>query len=204
MISILCLGDSLTDCGRLYTSSGLGDGYVKLLTDRQKEKNLHWNLKNRGNDGFTILRLLGYLPQIERDFPADLVTILIGINDVAMLMEQKNRSLSPFFKNYRALLDTITPKTKKILLMEPFLFPEPAEFKTWFPLLEEMNAGIRDLAEEYNCRFVPLQSFFLTSARQYGISALTIDGVHLTDRGQMLLTNVLFSVLQDLLKDCEP
>ena len=96
-----------------------------------------------------------------------------------------------FFEKYEQLLQILRFSTKEILLMEPFLFPYPAEFSTWEPERIRMSEGIRLLAEQYHCSFLPLQDLLLSAAEKEGFSAITLDGVHLTRRGQELLTEQL-------------
>lgn len=205
MACILCLGDSLTDCGRLFTSSGLGNGYVRLLDQRQKEKNLGWKILNRGNDGFTVMRLIDSISYIPGDFSIDLITILIGINDIALMMntcrsgEEQDRLMNRFCGNYRRLLETARRLSGKLLLMEPFLFPHPQEYLTWFPRLREMSAEIGFLAEKYDCCYLKLQEFLNSRAEASGIAAVTEDGVHLTLRGHEFLADALFPAIQKLL-----
>lgn len=205
MIHILCLGDSITDCGRLFTHSGLGNGYAELLDRMQKKKNLGWKLLNRGNDGFTVMRLADSFSSFIPDFPIDLITILIGINDIALIMntcrntEEQDRLMKRFRENYIRLLEIARKITGNILLMEPFLFPCPQEYRNWFPRLREMSGEISFLAEEYGCTYLKLQEFFSSCSETYGISAITEDGVHLTQKGHELLAGLLFPAVFELL-----
>ncbi len=205
MIHILCLGDSITDCGRLFSPSGLGNGYAELLDRMQKEKNLGWKLLNRGNDGFTVMRLADSFSSFIPDSPINLITILIGINDIALIMntcrstEEQDKLMKRFRENYIRLLKTAKGITGNILLMEPFLFPCPQEYLTWFPRLREMSAEIGSLAEEYGCAYLKLQEFFSSCSETYGVGAITEDGVHLTPKGHELLAGRLFPAILKLL-----
>ena len=79
MANLLCLGDSITDCGRFFSDSPLGDGYVRILSEKLKSAGMDYKITNCGVDGFTVARLLenarNYL-----SIGGDIITILIGIN----------------------------------------------------------------------------------------------------------------------------
>ena len=53
MTRILCLGDSITDCGRLFSADPLGKGYVKQLSCLLHNTDPRFSIENRGIDGFT-------------------------------------------------------------------------------------------------------------------------------------------------------
>ena len=59
---MICLGDSITDCGRVFDEASLGDGYVNRLSQRLLEDGFDWDVVNCGMDGFTVSRLLAYVP----------------------------------------------------------------------------------------------------------------------------------------------
>ena len=55
---ITCLGDSITDCEHCFCPDSMGNGYVKLLSERLFNEGFDCQVRNRGTDGFTIQRLL--------------------------------------------------------------------------------------------------------------------------------------------------
>lgn len=197
MTHILCIGDSITDCGRLFINPPYGNGYVAMLFDSFTSKGIDFQITNCGVDGFTVARLLmnaetRYLP-----LQADIITILIGINDIGLMMNtnrtpaQRDAMMENFFRNYEHLLQKLSAYGPHIILMEPFLFPYPAEYRTWFPYLHTMSQGISALAEKYHIPYILLHDRLNDEARKYGLDFLTVDGIHLTSQGHRLLAEEL-------------
>ena len=58
MTHLLCLGDSITDCGRLFSPDPLGNGYVKQLSILLQDAGRYFSIENKGIDGFTLEKLL--------------------------------------------------------------------------------------------------------------------------------------------------
>ena len=62
MTRLLCLGDSITDCGRLFSGYPLGNGYVKLLSNLMHNTDRHFSTENKGIDGWNW-RICRRVPQ---------------------------------------------------------------------------------------------------------------------------------------------
>lgn len=196
-MKILCLGDSLTDCNRLFSEDPLGDGYVSILSHCSENQIQKYRFINRGVDGFTVSRLLDLSRSQYLSLQPDRITILIGINDISLMLNtnrteaQRQALMDQFCKNYEQLIRTLRIATKEIVLMEPFVFPYPAEFRLWEPYVKTMSERIAALTEKYNLTFLPLQETLSEAAGIYGFPAITIDGVHLTEKGHAILTEQL-------------
>lgn len=204
MKRILCLGDSITDCGRFFSSSPLGDGYVNLLSHMLTSAGFPHEMINFGIDGFTVARLL----ENAESYAArrgDIITILIGINDIGLMMntcrtpEQQVEMMQDFSRHYSELLTILSNSSGSILLMEPFIFPWPAEYRNWIPHVETMSGEIRALAEKYGLPYIPLHQALNDQARRYGLDMITLDGIHLTPQGHELLAQKLFCALRNKL-----
>lgn len=194
----LFLGDSITDCGRNFTSDGLGTGYVKFLSQNLPQ----WNMVNRGTDGFTLSRLLAQAEPACRQYTPSVISVLIGINDVGLMMNtcrtpgQQQEMLDTFAQNYQRLLCLLLSfHPEKLLLLEPFLFPWPLEYRTWFPLAEQISMRIQQISGQHQVLFLPLWKTFLEFAEKKGMDHVTPDGIHLTDQGQKYLADLLESAL---------
>lgn len=204
MNRLLCLGDSITDCGRLFFQPPLGNGYVQMLSEKLASLGKNWQITNCGVDGFTLSRLLENVDQRYLPLQPDIITILIGINDVALMMNtrrtasQQTEMLRTFLQNYEKLLQLLQAPGRCLVLMKPFIFPFPAEFQTWQPHVEAMSEGIAALAERFRLPCLSLQPLFDQSAQKYGLDFVTTDGVHLTMEGQKILTEALYSILCQL------
>ncbi|MDO4273785.1 MAG: GDSL-type esterase/lipase family protein [Eubacteriales bacterium] len=113
MTHLLCLGDSITDCGRILGHPPLGNGYVYKLRKKLNTLNNDWNITNCGVDGFTVSRLLTGLRQGTIPYNADIISILIGINDIGLMMntgrnaEQQHMMHKKFLSDYESLLITL-------------------------------------------------------------------------------------------------
>ena len=152
MTILTCLGDSITDCEHCFSRDFLGNGYVKMLSDCLKRDGSDYQVRNYGTDGFTINRLLQRI-QGDSDFTSDIITILIGINDIGLIMNtdrtpfQQRNMLFSFYKCYAALITILAKSNSRIILMEPFLFPWPACYRTWLPFRQKISQMIHQLSD---------------------------------------------------------
>lgn len=105
MSHLLCLGDSITDCGRLFSTDPLGNGYVKILSELFHETGHKFSIENKGIDGFTLERLFSNTDSWLRESDPDIITVLIGINDIGIMMNTR-RSAS----QQEALMEKFTTR----------------------------------------------------------------------------------------------
>ena len=205
MTILTCLGDSITDCDHCFSDDFLGNGYVKILHDRFWAAGTDCQVRNYGTDGFTINRLLQRV-QCDSSMAGDIITILIGINDVGMIMntgrtpEQQYKLLLSFQEHYKETLTILTKSTSHVILIEPFLFSWPAFYRTWLPFRQEISEIIKKLASEFQLPYLALHQELNEEARRYGYSAITTDGVHLTVQGQEFLADKLYPLLMPYIK----
>lgn len=215
-MQIICLGDSITDCGHLLDDFPLGNGYVQMLAEMfQKEipgrrpnsysdnsRSFLSNtvqIKNYGFDGFTISRVLDNIRQHRISLHrSPVVTLLIGINDIGLMMNtnrtasQQKQMMAEFSEHYDELLKLLIADARQVILMEPFIFPHPEEYQTWIPHVRTMSDLIQNLAAKYRLPFVPLHDDLNKIAAEQGFDAITIDGIHLTAHGHELLARKLY------------
>ena len=191
MKTYLFLGDSITDCNHYFDPDGLGFGYVRKIAEALEASGHPCQIINKGNDGFTASSVSRLWKNFCRELSPDFITILIGINDLSVILENHltlSAALSDFYERYAALLDEIRQRIScPILLMEPFIFPYPAEYSTWEPPLKEMRKRIQQLAQDRNAAFLPLSDLLVEAAKTQGYPAITTDGIHLTDAGHQLI-----------------
>lgn len=203
MKHLLCLGDSITDSNRLWENYPLGNGYVSMLSRKFHQNHINMQITNCGTDGFTLSRLLEKAPQQYASYNADIITILIGINDIGLMMNtrrsflQKRKMMESFMHNYEELLNILSSGAHSpyIILMEPFIFPYPEELKLWIPYVQEMGQEIRSLAQKLNHPFLPLQKELNQKTESTGYSSVTTDGVHLTTLGHEIISDKLMPLL---------
>lgn len=204
MKKLLCLGDSITDCGRLFFHPPLGNGYVQLLSQKLSAGHKSLNIINCGVDGFTLTRLLEQTYSHYLPLEPDIITVLIGINDIGLMMNtrrtplQQKELLQSFLRKYEELLQRLLTATPQIILMEPFIFPWPAEFQLWQSHVQLMSRGIADLAAKFHLPYIQLQDTLDQEAQKYGLDMLTTDGIHLTLHGHEILADSLFEFLSHI------
>ena len=191
MKTLLFLGDSITDCNHYFDPENLGYGYVRMIEKQINTPDKNYQVQNFGNDGFTVPALRRLWQRKGLNLKPDFITILIGINDLAVI---KNTGITPsvglaqFREQYQALIEDIRLMTDcPILLMEPFIFPHPAEYATWETELHQMNKFIHQLAVDNGLFFLPLWEDLLSAAKKDGFSEITMDGIHLTAEGHKIL-----------------
>lgn len=202
MPHLLCLGDSITDCGRLFSSDPLGNGYVKILSGLLHDTGYNFSIENKGIDGFTLERLLSNTDSWLNGSDPDIITVLIGINDIGIMMNTRRSSaqqdalMKKFTIRYELLAKKLSgtgSRNRKLFFMEPFVFPWPRYYASWLPLLSQMSGHIRKISQDHGAVFVPLQNDLDREAKHSGISAMTIDGIHLTPQGHQILAEKLYT-----------
>lgn len=188
MKQLLFLGDSITDAGHLFEPGNLGYGYVRCLAEQLPI----CALCNRGHDGFTTEALWRMLQRDSVEKNWDVITLLIGVNDIPVsLYANRNRIPEEFSFYYDHILHLLSERTDAhLVLAEPFLFDSPAQYLTWEPYLLEESLLIRRLAAKYDAIFLPLHQEFRREAARLGTASLTTDGIHLTDMGSRTLARL--------------
>ena len=185
---IVFIGDSITDANHNYSEDSLGEGYVKQIADELRLSYPHVEILNRGHDGFTVFSLWKFLDHDCISKEPDIVSILIGSNDVSIKMSTgKTLEEQGFREYYEKILKKIRQKTDaKIICLGPFIFPHPLEFKNWIPDMKKAEAMIRMAAEKYDAVFIPLHDA-LNDAVAGDYDKITTDGTHLTTEGARIV-----------------
>ncbi|QTJ42877.1 SGNH/GDSL hydrolase family protein [Dolosigranulum pigrum] len=185
---VLFIGDSITDVGRNRSDEGaLGQGYphlvaAQLLTD-QPTKNFQFY--NRGIGGDTLDDLVHRWERDCLELNPDVISILIGINDIWEGNIQTQEDLDHFEEQYRYLLKTLYQRTDaRVVLMEPYVVPYKKDRHQWRPMLDVIINIIRKLARDYQTDFIPLDGLINAVAMRDGLTYYTEeDGVHPTLAG---------------------
>jgi lysophospholipase L1-like esterase len=184
--TIVFAGDSVTDCGRRDDPELLGDGYVRNLFDDLGPQRPR--IVNVGISGNRAVDLEARWPTDVLAHQADLVSVLIGINDTWRRYDGDDpTSTEDFEASYRALLE---PLQAKLVLIEPFLLAVKDEQLTWREDLDPKIEVVRRLAAEYDAILVPADVEFTRQAALVGATTLADDGVHPTAAGHRLLADL--------------
>lgn len=197
-MKLLFLGDSIVDAGRLTEEcrDGLGFGFVAELARMLGNR---YSLINKGHNGFTVGDVGRSLRRDCLGENPELVTILVGVNNIPMYYYENPEVLPGTFRQeYEEILRRLRQKNPdvQLMLMESFVFREPAEYQTWRPLLQQESQVVRELADQYQAVFVPLQEILDEGAAKYGICEMTTDGIHLTERGNRMAAEQWYQFFQ--------
>lgn len=202
MKTLLFLGDSITDCYHNYDTDGLGEGYVRMIAEHLGYGFGNVRVINKGIDGFTISALHRLWNRDSGDFACDVISILIGINDLCAIKNTRSdfaAALKEFKMNYRLLIQKIRQQfSGPIILMEPFIFPYPEEYKLWENELQIMSDMIVSLVKENNLIYIPLWDRLLHAAKETSYPRITTDGIHLTDLGHGMIAEAWLETYADL------
>lgn len=196
----LFLGDSITDCDHKYDTEGLGDGYVRIAAGWLGLASGSARITNLGEDGLTSAGLLRRIRSAKIP-KADVVSVLIGIND--LWMQHPDDTVS-FREYYRANINGITDEIrmtspKHIIFMEPFVFASFPESRAWQPYLDIMSNEMKRLAQENdNLSFLALADPLRREAEILGEDALTRDGIHPEQAGHETIAKQYTKLLRKL------
>ena len=196
---ILFYGDSITDAGRIReveaANKALGHSYVTYAAGKLLESDpVGYEIYNRGISGNRIVDLYARIKKDCWSLNPDVISILIGINDIWHEINYENGvDIERFETVYRMLL----ADTKKVLPNVKFIICEPfvlsgtatAEKMERFLEVKEYAKVIKKLADEFDAVYVPLQDKFDECGEKYGNATLLSDGVHPTLAGGVILAN---------------
>lgn len=214
-MKIVFFGDSITDASRERGSSdagrvresysthpnAYGSGYVFLTATKLfSEKPNYYKILNRGIGGD---RLPQFYARIQLDVwneEPDILSILVGVNDVNTGKNQNFTDLERWGRIYRMMLrDTQErcPNTK-IIICEPFSLSKDSTEKTskQFNTVQEYAAEAKKIAEEFCLPFVSLQDKMDKAAQIYGVEACCYDGVHPNLVGSKIISDAWLNVFR--------
>jgi len=198
---ILFQGDSITDAQRsrdndLYS----GAGYPTLVKAKLGyEEPGKYEFLNRGISGNRIVDLYARIKIDLINLKPDVLSILIGVNDVWHEMSHENGvSAEKFERIYDLLLSEVKEALPdvRILILEPFVLhgtsteavvekPERWEyFRVETPL---RGAAAKRVAQKHGATFIPLQHLFDEACKLAEPSYWLNDGVHPTAMGHELI-----------------
>lgn len=190
---VLFQGDSVTDCGRnrenLYD---LGAGYPMIVSSILYHKLAGMNVKfiNKGISGNRTCDLVGRWKEDCLDLKPTVVSILIGINDTWRKFDNNDETtVEQYEANYRKILDDVKKIGARIILMEPFVNPYPADRREWRVDLDPKIHVVRRLAKEYGAILVPTDGLINAGFAATPDDYYSADGVHPTYAGHGLIAS---------------
>ena len=207
-MKILFIGDSITDSGRLKDQPlSLGQGYTAMVAGELSYgfPERDFVFLNRGISGNKITDLLARWRRDCINLEPDLVSILVGVNDV---WHESNRQDGVSPDMYERLYDIVLDETKarlpgvKLILCEPFVL-EAEGIKDIYPQIKPgvtvLQQIVKRLADKHACTFVPLQEPFDKACKTARAEYWLTDGVHPSPAGNMLIAREWIGCAKSLL-----
>lgn len=178
-LTYLALGDSTT------VNMTPGKCYPHLIASYIKSNYKPVKLIHKGSGGLKGVELLTN-PWYHTNFDADIVTIGVGFNDVS-----NGEAGIPAFKN--ALKSTIDKLRLRNANVEIILCTSNNGSGAVLYLLREAMVDVAVKKGVRYCRFE-------TAWSNPEATTYTIDGVHPTENGQILLSNLLKPIIDEILE----
>jgi len=182
--TILFIGDSITDAGRLEAAyRPFGYGYVHFVAYGLLAKYPEYNLSiiNTGISGDTIVDLDYRWKKDCLNHKPDILSVLIGINDVFRQYTGRLDEavlLDEYQLTYKRLLSLVKEKYNcQLILIEPFMFCDDKANPAYKALQQYIHA-VRALAEEFDAVLVPLQELIDKKIKKVPPEKFSDDMVH--------------------------
>jgi len=192
---LLFQGDSITDMkwGRNQADRNhyLGHSYVYLIAARlgvdMPEAQL--DVYNRGISGNKVADLRKRWQTDAIDMKPDLLSILIGTNDVGSGVQPE-----AFESDYRYILDASRASNSelRLVLLDPFVLRSGKlkDKKTWTSrraATDNLRVIVAQLAKDYKAVHVKTQDIFDAAAREVSPEQWIWDGIHPLPQGHELI-----------------
>jgi len=193
-MKILFQGDSITDAGRDHRNyHDMGRGYPKYASELIAVAHPECNIEfiNFGISGNRTCQLFDRLYKDCIEFQPDVVSILIGINDIWHRHDFGSKILTTDEQievNYRSILERLKNETNaKIVMLAPFVLDHPTKGQLKEDL-KTVRPIVRELAEKYADVFIPLDDLFAEALKtQPEALYYSADGVHPNENGSRFI-----------------
>ena len=198
-------GDSVTDTGRDRSqSSDMGFGYPKYASAMIEDafSDIDFAFVNLGISGNRTEDLVERMQSDFIEIQPDIVSILIGINDVwhHYAFSGIYTSNEAFERNYTTLLEEIKQKTNaKIMIIQPFLIDVPDKQQLKAELAEK-QAIVKALADKYADVYLPMHEIFQADEAE-DKTVYAADGVHPTEDGACLIAQKYLEAITPLIEE---
>lgn len=196
MKTILFQGDSITDASRTKDDANIGRGYAALVAATLGYKCPgEYEFINRGINGNRVTDLYARIKRDMINLRPDVMSILIGVNDVWHEYDfggGNGVDAEKYYRIYSMLIEEVgeaLPNTQ-IMIMEPFVLKGTATDQNWDIFYAEVRKRAdkaREIARKYELAFVPLQKQFEAVTKQAPEEHWLKDGVHPTLAGHELI-----------------
>lgn len=205
---LLFIGDSITDMQRdrrpdhWDQNHVLGHSFVFLLAARLglEMPEAELGFINRGEGGSNISQLRKRWQRDAIDTKPDVLTVLIGINDVTKAMKGSDlqAALASYEADYRHILTASRAANPelRIVLIDPFVLPVQtprpgrdnlSTYDLQRQEVEKRGAVVARLAKEFDAVHVRMQDVFDAAAARVGPEKLLWDAIHPLPMGHELI-----------------
>lgn len=195
MKRILFQGDSITDAGRSRENDAAkGYGYPSLVSGKLGyEHPGEYEFINRGISGNRVCDLLARVKCDMINLEPDVMSILIGVNDVWHEFARENGvDVVLYEKLYNILIEEVKAALPdiRIMIMEPFVLRADAtdeQYDAFRAEVELRAAAAKRVAEKNGLEFIPLQAKLDEATKLAPADYWLRDGVHPTSAGHELI-----------------
>lgn len=206
-MKILFQGDSVTDAGRDRSNPhDMGEGYPKYASAMIEDSfpDVKFEFINLGISGDRTENLVARLESDFIEIQPDIVSIMIGINDVwHYYAHGVECSDEKFENNYRQVLSALRERTHaKILMIAPFLIDVPDK-QCFHPNLDGKIAIVDRLADEFADSYLKLDRLLAEDEREEDKTAYAADGVHPTSHGACVIGEYYLNAITPLIRSAE-
>lgn len=189
---VVMIGDSITDAGRRDLAPPWGSGYVSLVrsfvTAMHPELGLTW--VNKGIGGDTVRHLADRWVGDVIDEQPDVLTVMIGINDVWRRFGDRPLEAVPA-DEYQSTLVTLLRSVREtgnttILVASPYMI----EADTSDPMRSAMDiygSLAREVADEVDASFIDIQAAFDRVLAHSESSDWADDRIHPNQAGHAVI-----------------
>ncbi|MBE0446677.1 MAG: hypothetical protein IBX64_00940 [Actinobacteria bacterium] len=207
-------GQTIVFFGDSITRGNVGSNYItalkRLLSEYSTSNNFHFI--NAGRDGDMVEDLLQRVENDVLSLGPDWVVVLAGINDVfyeSILMEDMpmdnpmrepsihRRMVEHFTDNYSSLIDILKDQVQNLAICTTTAVEGSMNLGIT-ESLTPINDAIRSISYEKNCELIDLDFAIKENLAEmkkegcYAEFSLTVDGVHLNERGARLVAKMMF------------
>ncbi len=202
MSKFLFFGDSITDAGRHrdidFNQTSYGFGFVRSLVGILHKEDTKHVIYNRGYSGFRVVDAYAKAKPDVWNLEPEILTILIGVNDIWHELEQNGVEIDRFEKVYRMLISETLERLPnvKIILIEPFFLKGSATIENYEHFLKVYDYAkvVEKLANEFNLPLVKVQDKFDELAKLNGEEIYLYDGVHPNIAGADVIADEWYKV----------
>ena len=204
-VKIVFQGDSVTDAGRDKRNyHHMGNGYAKFASAliAEAHPDVDFEFINFGIGGNRTSELFDRFYNDALIFQPDVISILIGVNDVWHRHNILNIATTDEQTklNYTCILERIKRESNaKILMMTPYILDHP-DVQHMRSEVDAINVFIKELAAKYADAFVPLDELFDEAMKtQPQPLYYSADGVHPNENGAKFIAKHYAEAMEKLI-----